>query len=479
MVRPLLFTLAILVATPTYAADFGQSGSGSPELSASARGSGGAKRKPSKPTPAKPSSPSRPSSPSPSRGEPADRGGSQGGSQGERGGDQGDRGGSQGDRGGDPNDRGGSQGDRGGDQGERGGDPNDRGGPQGDRTLDGPDARPAGREASPAAGPGARPAPDRTPASRGPAATPGRPISAGVPQGPHSPAANGARPMPANYRPPATAHASPHGNPQGHQAAANPAAARAHAQARAHHRHAGAQAGHRAAAHHRAAAVAAQRAWARSYRSHHPWRFRSWRGPVFVTWYPGYPHYWYHGVFVYGPPPSAPAEVEAAPKRSVEREDKWAIGVRGGTYASGYTNGARYSDFGMGIAARYRPIEPLGIELQWAYHDQSWDSSTERISQPLSVSAEVFAFPWTRFNPYFLGGVTYTNRNIQDSVGQQFVDDAHPYWGPHLGIGLEIGLGKAVSLNGDIRGIGYLNDGGSDLVRQGAVQSNLGLNFYF
>ena len=306
-------------------------------------------------------------------------------------------------------------------------------------------------------------------APRGPGQPVPRTISAGAPHG-ASPGlgapARGAS-MPANFRPPPAAAGQP-GAHRGPPPAGSPAA---HTAA-AHHQAAAAHGPHGAAAHHEA--------WAHAYRASHPMRFWAYRSPV--AWYPGYPHYWYHGVFVYGPPPYARSGAvveQAGPKRVINRDDTWAVGVRGGTYASGYTNGASYSDFGMGIAVRYRPVDALGLELQWSYHDQSWDAQTARIDQPLSASVELFAFPWTRFNPYVLAGVTYTNRNVQDSIGQAFVDNDHPVWGPHLGIGLELGIGKNWSVNGDLRGVGYLNDGGEDLMRQGATQANLGVNLYF
>jgi len=134
----------------------------------------------------------------------------------------------------------------------------------------------------------------------------------------------------------------------------------------------------------------------------------------------------------------------------------------------------------MGLALRYRPVEALGLELQWNYHDQSWTEGSDRIQQPISASAEVFALPWTRFSPYVLAGVTMTPRNIDDQVDRlTTVESNQAAWGPHLGVGLELGLSDQVSLNFDLRGIGYLNLPASDPARNGATQANMGLNFYF
>lgn len=384
----------------------------------------------------------------------------------------------------------------------------------------GPSARPAsGRPASadrqPTSGQrpsgggssssGDRPQDDR-PAGGGQGGSPGAPApgagSSGEvqrsPQGGHlPPGAAGARPAsvaglgiqgarpaaPPNYRPvsrpPASAGSGhqPAHSPQARQEAAR---ARAYATARSHHE--AARGGYRpsnhpAQVHAHARARAHHRAWVE--RHHRPW----YRVPVVVRWHPGYPRYWYHGIFVYGPGPRyaghAHVPASAAPEREVDRAQTWAVGLRTGSYMSGYRGGAAYGDFGMGVALRYRPVESLGFEGQWVYHDQSWDSATERISQPLSLSVQLFALPWTRFNPYLSAGITHTGLNLQDQVGQQMVDAEGALWGPHLGAGLEFGLGEKASINFDLRGIGYLNAPADAMLRPGAAQANMGVNFYF
>lgn len=290
--------------------------------------------------------------------------------------------------------------------------------------------------------------------------------------------ASEARHAPANYRGVSRA-ASPH------VAASRSAAAhRAAAVART-HRHAAAVHHASAARHHYAARAEAAR-WRHNYVRHHYVHAR-WYRPVtwFRPWYPGRPHYWYHGVFVYGPGPvyvgpRSEARSSAAPERKVNHEGQFAVGVRAGSYISGYTNGASYGDFGLGIAARYRPIEPLGLELQWNYHDDTWAQGTERIQQPLSASVELFAVPWSKVNPYALAGLTLTNRNIQDDTGDRAtVTSDASMWGPHVGLGIEFGLSDKTSLNFDGRWMGYLNRPEGDPAYPGAFQGNMGLNFYF
>ncbi len=238
---------------------------------------------------------------------------------------------------------------------------------------------------------------------------------------------------------------------------------------------------HRSAVHH-ASASAHHAAWVNHHRPSH------WYSP----WRPGYGVHWYHGVFVYGPPVVVydgdggggrvrrDGEVSSPPKPQVERAGKFSLGVRGATYISGFhEGGGGYGDAGLGLAARYRIIDPLGIEAQWTYHDQSWSQETARIQQPLSVSAQLFAFPWTKVNPYVLAGVTFTERNLDQPLATGTFATDQALWGPHGGVGLEFGLGKDVSLNFDARWIGYVNKPVDDPAIAGAFQGNMGLNFYF
>jgi hypothetical protein len=239
------------------------------------------------------------------------------------------------------------------------------------------------------------------------------------------------------------------------------------------------------AAHH--TAVARDRA------AHHAWIDRhSWHpGPYRYGWHP----HWAAGVFYYGPAPwyretvvvDGGGEVQASPaepERSVDRTGTFAVGLRGGSYLSGYSGGPGYGDFGMGLAARYRASEALGFELAWQYHDQSWTRTTDRINTPLSASVELFAFPWTRFNPYVFGGLIWTGRNYDDPIHQgswdsQRVTVNDTLFGPQGGVGLELGVGQKASVNMEARFIGYVDKPVNDPSSPGAMQADLGFNFYF
>ncbi|MEN9787352.1 MAG: hypothetical protein RLZZ299_2616 [Pseudomonadota bacterium] len=225
------------------------------------------------------------------------------------------------------------------------------------------------------------------------------------------------------------------------------------------------------------------------------------RGGWVRPWYPGYPRSWYHGVFVYGPYPwwgypgdrvvvlhdhdsyadGPPARRRAppAPRREVDHEGDLSIGLRTGTYASGYAGGAAYADAGLGVAMRYRATEGVGLEVAWMQASQQWSGDTERVQQPLQVSVQGFAFPWTRVNPYASVGMTVTQRDVDDLVGGVPVQTQATSWGPHVGVGLEVGLGKSVSLGLEADWVGYLAQDVADPSDRGAVVSTLGVNAYF
>ncbi len=276
-----------------------------------------------------------------------------------------------------------------------------------------------------------------------------------------------------------------HGN-QGNQAAHHQRVTKAHAKAR-HHQ----STRHR---HHAHASWARRAYYARHHRHNHGWHWRH------RPWWPRHAYYghpWYHpgwayGVFIYGPRPvrhsvyvsgtSAPAEPEP-PRRAVDRNHKWAVGIRSGSYMSGYEHGPGFGDFGLGLAARYRAAEALGFELAWQHHDQTWTQETERWSEPFAASVQLFGLPWTRFNPYVSAGITWTNRSYRDSYrdgyGVHEVSEDHTLFGPHGGLGLELGVGDNASVNLEARMVGYLNVEDDDRALPTALQSNAGVNFYF
>lgn len=218
---------------------------------------------------------------------------------------------------------------------------------------------------------------------------------------------------------------------------------------------------------------------------------------------PRYVHYSYvrpyHGVFVYGPPPvthnhyhssgvqtqggQVKVEKSDLPQRFVDRDNSFAVGLKGGSIWSGYFDAHGYADAGVGLNARYRPAESVGLDLSIQHHDQTWAQSSERSQTMMSGSVELFAYPWTRVSPYVIGGLTYTTRDIEDEIFQSdrvnLVSTGQPLVGPHAGLGIEFALGKTVALDLEARYTGYLNRKASDASLPGALTTTAGLMFHF
>ena len=214
--------------------------------------------------------------------------------------------------------------------------------------------------------------------------------------------------------------------------------------------------------------------------------------------------YWYHGVWVYGPYPTdhhhyhsydhyesggtnntvtTVDERPELPRRKIDRTDRFSLGLQGGQYLSSYDAGAGFADPGLGVSLGYRPVETVGLELSYTYFDQTFDGDTERQTSTLQPSVNLYAFPWTRVNPYLTVGGTMTRRAYEDTwndgSGEQSATVMGTAYGPHAGLGLEIALGENVALDAKGTYISYMNVDGDDPNAPGALQGTVGLDFYF
>jgi opacity protein-like surface antigen len=230
--------------------------------------------------------------------------------------------------------------------------------------------------------------------------------------------------------------------------------------------------------------------------NHHAVIFPRWR-PTYHRYYLGRhtPAHWAHGVFIYSPPPARRVVVIDGHRRvvqagtsdalrAVDRNGDLGIGITTGSYMSTYRGGeGSYGDFGLGLSLSYRPVEALGLEVAWSHHSESWESDSERESDPLSASAKLYAMPWTRVSPYLTLGVTATQREFDDTYSDGFrtqtatVDDT--LVGPHVGLGIEFAVGKSAALDFEGRLIGYTNKDPADPAAPVAGQATGGLKFYF
>ena len=206
---------------------------------------------------------------------------------------------------------------------------------------------------------------------------------------------------------------------------------------------------------------------------------------IFPRWRPSY------GVFIYSPPPARRmvGGVDAGPSddpRAVNRNGDLGIGFVAGSYMSTYRGGyGSYGDFGMGLNLTWRPTEAVGFEGAWTRHMDSWDEdvSSERVSDVFSGSMKLYAMPWTRVAPYLSVGVTGTQRQFEDTYSDGFstqtetVDDT--LVGPHIGLGVELAVGRSAAFDFEGRAVGYMNKLPDDPAAPFAFQATGGLKLYF
>lgn len=210
-----------------------------------------------------------------------------------------------------------------------------------------------------------------------------------------------------------------------------------------------------------------------------------------------HPRYWSTGIFIYSPPPPtrevvvvehsrtgksrAPASEE--PSRAFDRSSSFAVGLKGGSFLSGYDDGGSYGDMGMGLTARFRPVEAVGFEASWMRHSQSWDAVSERSNSPFSVSAQLFAFPWARLSPFATAGLTWNRQTLNDTyfngLEEVTVTSQETRFGPHVGLGMEFALGERAALDLEARYISDMNHDAEDPTRKGAMQASAGIVFHF
>lgn len=147
---------------------------------------------------------------------------------------------------------------------------------------------------------------------------------------------------------------------------------------------------------------------------------------------------------------------------------------------SGYSGDASFGDFGLGLAARYRGNEALGLEVAYGYYNDSFTADAERVTQPVSASVELFAFPWTKASPYALGGLSWTARSYKDTLPNGTTDEIKDVqFGPHAGLGLELAVGENSSLNLEGRYTHFVSREEGDDSAPGSLQGTVGLNLYF
>lgn len=155
------------------------------------------------------------------------------------------------------------------------------------------------------------------------------------------------------------------------------------------------------------------------------------------------------------------------------------IGARAGFYD------ARDGDDGTftgGVQARLRLLPFFAVEGSVDYHQADFSNGTVQVRTfPVMVSGLLYFFPNAGLSPYLLGGVGW---HFQDVEFQNDGTTRSSQFGAHAGGGIDIPIGRHVTLNADVRYI-FLNFDDEIEAQAGealsadSVAGTLGLTFYF
>jgi hypothetical protein len=169
------------------------------------------------------------------------------------------------------------------------------------------------------------------------------------------------------------------------------------------------------------------------------------------------------------------SEMAAPPKP----EGGFSIGIMGGYLKQ---HAADRGTWLVGVQGRFRFLKYFAVEASISGHDSELQNGDQHVIQyPVQLSAMFYLFPESEFRPYILGGVGwyYTRTEYSGALAATPNSTEHVF-GEHFGAGLELIVGKNVSVDGDIRYI-FQNPSESQ-IRNGDWnywQVTFGINLFF
>lgn len=201
----------------------------------------------------------------------------------------------------------------------------------------------------------------------------------------------------------------------------------------------------------------------------------------------------------YNDAPSRPrADDDDAKEEKREREalhvGDYSFGMWGGVQRGAYQDGSIYSDPGVRFTLRHRTSDHIGVDFSGGYfgttvYPDAAERNGHRVDVPLQLSATYHLFPTLPIQVYGLAGITADYRDFEKVVYTEGYKDFYynsdrfqdVRFGPHVGLGTEIMLGKDVSFHADARWT-YYTVAAAESVQQTvptAFAANAGLSFFF
>ena len=146
------------------------------------------------------------------------------------------------------------------------------------------------------------------------------------------------------------------------------------------------------------------------------------------------------------------------------------VGLRAGSLAGALEEGLSPDSIDLGLSLGYRLFDPIGLEVSYLRTAGGEDVPTTE--SPVQASAHLFLFPWTQVSPYVTAGLSSAPFEGAKNETKYQVPDGYAY-GPHGGVGVELGIGDHFSLNAEGRYTKFKN------VAKSNTHAAVGLNYYF
>ncbi len=166
-------------------------------------------------------------------------------------------------------------------------------------------------------------------------------------------------------------------------------------------------------------------------------------------------------------------------QRRADKAQRFSLGVGIGAVGSQTYDGHYFSNYGLDLQARYRVVDPLGLEVSIGYFND-FQRDAKRIDVPLQASAMLHTPGSWPVGAFVLAGVTVNYRDYDLSCyGGDHLRGGTA--GPHVGAGLNLNLGPNVTLEWDVRYVHFLGETGFDArgTDRGNVSSSLAMNVFF
>lgn len=177
-------------------------------------------------------------------------------------------------------------------------------------------------------------------------------------------------------------------------------------------------------------------------------------------------------------------QAQARKKKKMNRRGMTSLGVQGLNYWSGYDDGSRYLDPGLGLAIGTRLLNGVGVELSYsAFSDILLVESPERLNRPVQAVGQLYLMPSQKFSPFISVGVVANAIDLQDQYQwkgkEKTAEQEALLFGGVLGAGMEFNVSRHLGLKVEGRYFNYKNTVETLPAIDDAFDISAGVSVYF